>query len=88
MLGLLYEQYDQSKESEYHLEIAHQLAQKAAETMPNVKNLNMLGAIYLAMKDYHRAETTFQKALKVAPDNKQVQEYLEQVHQAKKRESG
>lgn len=86
MLGLLYQQSNQPKESAHHLEIAHQLAEKTTEMTPNVQNLNMLGAIYLAMKDYNRAETTFQQALKVAPDNKQAQEYLQQVHQAK--ESG
>ncbi len=86
MLGLLYQQSNQPKESAHHLEIARQLAEKATETTSNVQNLNMLGAIYLAMKDYHQAETTFQQALKVAPDNKQAQEYLHQVRQAK--ESG
>ena len=84
MLGLLYQQSNQPKESAHHLEIARQLAQKAIETAPNVQNLNMLGAVYLAMKDYNRAEATFQKALKLAPDNKQAREYLQQVRQAKK----
>ena len=74
MLGLLYQQHDQPKESTHHLEIARQLAQKATETMPNVQSLNMLGAIHLAMKDYNVAEAIFQKALKLAPDNKQTQE--------------
>ena len=87
MLGLLYQEHDQPKESEHHLEIARQLAEKATETIPNVQSFNMLGAIHLAMKDYNRAEATFQKALKLAPDNKQTQEYLHQVRQAKKRES-
>ena len=87
MLGLLYQHSNQLKESARHLEIARQLAEKATETTPNVQNLNMLGAIYLAMKDYNRAEATFQKALKVAPDNNQAQEYLHQVRQAKKQES-
>lgn len=87
MLGLLYQRSDEPKESEAHLEIARQLAEKAVETVPNVGNLNMLGAIYLAMKDYNRAETTFQEALKLVPDNKQAQEYLQQVRQAKKRGS-
>lgn len=87
MLGLLYQQSNQLKESARHLEIARQLAEKATETTPNVQNLNMLGAIYLAMKDYNRAEATFQKALKVAPDNNQAQEYLHQVRQAKKQAS-
>ena len=73
MLGLLYQQSNQPKESAHHLEIARQLAEKATETTPNVPNLNMLGAIYLAMKAYNQAETTFQQALKVAPDNKQAQ---------------
>jgi len=86
-LGLLYRQYEQPKESAQHLEIARQLAQKATETMPNVQSFNMLGAIYLAMKDYSRAEATFQKALKLAPNNKQAQEYLQQVRQEKKRAS-
>ena len=85
MLGLLYRQYEQPEESARHLEIAHQLAEKAIQTMPNADNLNMLGAIYLAVKDYNRAEATFQKALKLAPNNKQVQEHLDQVRQAKKR---
>ena len=84
MLGLLYQQSAESKESAHHLEIARQLAEKAIETTPSVTNLNMLGAIYLALKDYNRAETTFQQALKLAPDNRQAREYLHQVHQAKK----
>ena len=83
MLSLLYQQSNQPKESASHLETACQLAEKATETTPNVQNLNMLGAIYLAMKDYNRAEATFQQALKAAPDNKQAQEYLYQVRQAK-----
>ena len=86
MLGLLYQQSDEPKESAHHLEIARQLAEKAIETASNVQSLNMLGAIQLALKDYNRAETTFQKALKLAPDNKQAREYLHQVRQAK--ESG
>ena len=44
MLGLLYRESDQPKESEHHLEIAHQLAEKAIETMQNADNLNMLGS--------------------------------------------
>ena len=87
MLGLLHQQSNQLKESARHLEIACQLAEKATETTPNVQNLNMLGAIYLAMKDYNRAEATFQKALKLTPDNKQAQEYLHQVREAKKKAS-
>lgn len=87
MLGLLHQQSNQPKESARYLETARQLAEKATETTPNVPNLNMLGAIYLAMKDYNRAEATFQKALKMAPDNKQAQEYLHQVRQAKKKAS-
>ncbi|MDE0555969.1 MAG: tetratricopeptide repeat protein [Candidatus Poribacteria bacterium] len=84
MLGLLYQQSNQPKESAHHLEIAQQLAEKATEMTPNVQNLNMLGAIYLAMKDHHQAEAAFQKSLKLAPDNKQAQEYLHQVRQGKK----
>lgn len=87
MLGLLYRESDQPKESEHHLEIARQLAEKATETMPNPGNLNMLGTVYLAMKDYNQAESTFQKTLKLAPDNKQAQEYIQQVRQAIKRTS-
>lgn len=84
MLGLLYQRSNEPKASEHHLATARQLAEKAAETTPNVQNLNMLGAIYLAMTDYNRAEATFQQALKVAPDNKQAQEYLHQIRQARK----
>ena len=87
MLGLLHQQSNQPKESARYLETARQLAEKATETTPNMPNLNMLGAIYLAMKDYNRAEATFQKALKMAPDNKQAQEYLHQVRQAKKKKA-
>ena len=87
MLGLLYQQSDELEESARHLETARQLAQKATETTPNVPSLNMLGAVYLALKDYNRAEATFQEALKLAPDNKQAQEYLHQVRQAKKSSS-
>lgn len=87
MLGLLYRESDQPKESEHHLEIARQLAEKGVEMMPNVDNLNMLGAVYLAMKNYNQAESAVQKTLKLAPDNKQAQKYLQQVHQATKRAS-
>ena len=87
MLGVLYRKHDQSKESVQHLETARQLAQKATETRLNVQNLNMLGAIYLAMKDYNQAAVAFQEALKLVPDNKQAQEYLDQVHQAKEGKS-
>ena len=88
MLGLLYQKSDAPKESAHHLEIARQLAETAIETSTNVQSLNMLGAVHLALKDYNRAEATFQKVLKLAPDNKQAQEYLHQVRQAKKRKSG
>ena len=84
MLGLLYQQSAEPKESAHHLEIARQLAEKTIETAPNVPSLNMLGAVYFALKDYNRAEATFQKTLKLAPDNRQAQEYLHQVRQAKK----
>ena len=88
MLGLLYNvggvsNPDSLSESEHHLEIAHQLAEKAIETMQNADNLNMLGSVYLAMKDYNRAESAFQETLKLAPDNEQAAEYLQQVRQAK-----
>ena len=83
MLGLLYRESDQPKESEHHLAIACQLAERAVEMMPNASNFNMLGAVYLAVKDYNQAESAFQETLTLAPDNKKAQEYLQQVRQMK-----
>lgn len=71
-------------DSKYYL--ATKILKSVLKLEPNdVLSLKRLGSTYLQLKNYKQAERTWKKALKLAPQDKQLKKYIKALAQMKKK---